>query len=139
MIETLLGGMMGGAFRLIPELLKWIDRKDERLHKLATQNKTFELERLRSATKANELRIESGAPTHAATINTLETTISAQGTISGVKWADALSSSVRPVITYWFMALYFTAKAAVFVSAFQNGNKRAVAMDQSWTDADQAL
>lgn len=27
MIETLLGGLLGGAFRLAPEVLKWLDRK----------------------------------------------------------------------------------------------------------------
>ena len=26
MIETLLGGLLGGAFRLAPEVLKWLDR-----------------------------------------------------------------------------------------------------------------
>ena len=26
MIETLLGGLLGGAFRLAPEILKWLDR-----------------------------------------------------------------------------------------------------------------
>jgi len=35
MIETLLGGLLGGAFRLTPEILKWIDRKGERIHELA--------------------------------------------------------------------------------------------------------
>lgn len=29
MIETLLGGLLGGAFRLAPEILKWLDRKGE--------------------------------------------------------------------------------------------------------------
>lgn len=29
MIETLLGGLLGGAFRLAPEVLKWLDRKGE--------------------------------------------------------------------------------------------------------------
>ena len=32
MIETLLGGLLGGAFRLAPEVLKWLDRKGERSH-----------------------------------------------------------------------------------------------------------
>ena len=35
MIETLLGGLLGGAFRLAPEILKWLDRKGERGHELA--------------------------------------------------------------------------------------------------------
>ena len=30
MIETLLGGLLGGAFRLAPEFLKWLDRSEER-------------------------------------------------------------------------------------------------------------
>ena len=44
MIETLLGGLLGGAFRLTPEILKWIDRKGERAHELAIQDKTIQLE-----------------------------------------------------------------------------------------------
>ena len=35
MIETLLGGLLGGAFRLAPEILKWLDRKGERGHERA--------------------------------------------------------------------------------------------------------
>jgi hypothetical protein len=139
MIETLLGGLMGGAFRLTPEILKWIDRKGERVHELAIREKTLELERIRSAARANDQKIEADASKHASTINTLETAVSTQGRATGVKWADALSSSVRPVITYWFMTLYCAAKAAVFVSVFQNGGEWAVAVKQSWTDADQAL
>lgn len=139
MIETLLGGLMGGAFRLTPEILKWVDRKGERIHELAIQDKTLELERLRSATIANEQQLEVDISKHADSINTLNTAITAQGTTTGVRWADALSSSVRPIITYWFMALYCSAKAAVFVSAIQNGGEWAVAVKQSWTDADQAL
>jgi len=29
MIETLLGGLLGGAFRLAPEILKWLDRQGQ--------------------------------------------------------------------------------------------------------------
>jgi hypothetical protein len=49
MIETLLGGLLGGAFRLAPEILKWLDRKGERGHELAMQDKAIEFEKLRGA------------------------------------------------------------------------------------------
>lgn len=52
---------------------------------------------------------------------------------------DALSSSVRPVVTYWFMALYCAAKTAVFVGATTGGGDWAYAVQQAWTEADQAL
>ncbi len=49
MIETLLGGLLGGVFRLAPEILKWLDRQGERGHELAMQDKALEFEKLRGA------------------------------------------------------------------------------------------
>jgi hypothetical protein len=43
MIETLLGGLLGCIFLLAPELLKWLDRKGERGHGLAMQDKALNL------------------------------------------------------------------------------------------------
>lgn len=55
MIETLLGGLLGGAFRLAPEVLKWLDRKGERGHELAMQDKALEFEKLRGAQCMSEI------------------------------------------------------------------------------------
>ncbi len=60
MIETLLGGLLGGAFRLAPEILKWLDRKGERGHELAMQD-TF-------APDASVGRVSSNASFAAATM-----------------------------------------------------------------------
>jgi hypothetical protein len=72
-------------------------------------------------------------------IETLREAVRTQGEKSGVRWADALSSSVRPVITYWFMALYCAAKTAAFVAAIEGGADWGVAIVHAWTEADQAL
>jgi hypothetical protein len=55
MIETLLGGLLGGVFRLAPEALKWLDRKGERAHELAMQDKALEFERMRGASRMAEI------------------------------------------------------------------------------------
>ena len=55
MIETLLGGLLGGAFRLAPEILKWLDRNGERAHELAMQDKALEFEKLRGAQRMAEI------------------------------------------------------------------------------------
>ena len=39
MFETLFGGLLGGLFRLAPEVLKWLDKKDERSHELSMLDK----------------------------------------------------------------------------------------------------
>ena len=55
MIETLLGGLLGGAFRPAPEILKWLDRQGERGHELAMQDKALEFEKLRGAQRMAEI------------------------------------------------------------------------------------
>jgi hypothetical protein len=139
MIETLLGGLLGGAFRLAPEILKWLDRKGERGHELAMQDKALEFEKLRGAQRMSEIGAGADAAWNVGAIETLREAVRSQGEKTGVRWVDALSSSVRPVITYWFMALYCAAKTATVAAAVTGGAGWGVAILYAWTDADQAL
>ena len=139
MIETLLGGLLGGAFRLAPEILKWFDRQGERSHELAMQDKALEFEKLRGAQRMAEIGASADAAWNSGAIEALKAAVASQGQPSGVKWVDGLSSSVRPVITYWFMALYCAAKAAAFAAAVTAGAAWGTAILHAWTEADQAL
>ncbi len=139
MIETLLGGLLGGAFRLAPEILKWLDRKGERSHELAMQDKALEFEKLRGSQRMAEIGATTDATWNTGAIEALKEALAAQGQRSGVKWADALSISVRPIITYWFMALYCTAKTAAFAAAVMASAGWGTAILHAWTEADQAL
>ena len=139
MIETLLGGLLGGVFRLAPEVLKWFDRKSERGHELAMQDKALEFDRMRGAQKMAEIGAGADAAWNTGAIEALRDAVRTQGEKTGVRWADALSISVRPVITYWFMALYCAAKTAAFVGAMTAGVGWSAAVLQAWTEADQAL
>ena len=139
MIETLLGGLLGVAFRLAPEILKWLDRKGERGHELAMQDKAIEFEKLRGAQRMAEIGAAADAAWNTGAINALKEAVAAQGHQSGVRWADALSASVRPVITYWFMGLYCAAKTAAFAAALTAGAGWGEATLHAWTEADQAL
>ena len=139
MIETLLGGLLGGAFRLAPEVLKWLDRSGERKHELAMQDKALEFEKLRGAQRMAEIGAAADGAWNVGALEALKESVLAQGRLTGVKWVDALSSSVRPVLTYLFFALYSVAKAAAFVGALNAGADWIAAVGQAWSDADQAL
>ena len=139
MIETLLGGLLGGVFRLAPEILKWLDRKGERSHELAMQDKALEFEKLRGSQRMAEIGATTDATWNTGAIEALKEALAAQGQRSGVKWADALSISVRPIITYWFMALYCAAKTAAFAAAVTASPGWGTAILHAWTEADQAL
>lgn len=139
MIETILGGLLGGAFRLAPEILKWLDRNGERSHELSMQDKAIEFEKIRGAQRMSEIGASSDAAWNSGAIDAFKEAIAAQGRPTGVPWADALSSSVRPVITYWLMALYCAAKTVAFVAALNAGAGWGAAVLAAWNDADQAL
>lgn len=139
MIETLLGGALGGLFRLMPELLKWLDRVGERTHELAMQDKALAFEQLRGAQRMQELGAQNQGAWNSGAFSALKEALAGQGQPSGVRWVDALSTSVRPVITYWFMALYCAAKTAAFAAALQAGAGWTVAVQAAWSEADQAL
>ena len=139
MIETLLGGLLGGAFRLAPEVLKWFDRQGERAHELAMQDKALEFEKLRGAQRMSEIGAAADGAWNTGAIETIRDAVRSQGEKTGVAGADALSSTVRPVITYWFMALYCAAKTAAFAAASSAGADWGTAVLYAWTEADQAL
>jgi hypothetical protein len=139
MIETLLGGLLGGAFRLAPEVLKWLDRKSERGHELAMQDKALEFEKLRGNQRMGEITANADAAWSVGAIEALKDAVTAQGHITGVPWADALSISVRPVVTYVLVGLYCTVKVATFIASLQAGLAVSPAVQSAWSDADQAL
>jgi len=139
MIETLLGGLLGGIFRLAPEMLRWLDRKGERGHELAMQDKALEFEKLRGAQRMQEIGASADAAWNTGALEALKEAVAGQARQSGVRWVDALSSSVRPILTYWFMALYCAAKMALFVASLRAGLDWTAAATLSWTPADQAL
>lgn len=131
--------MKGKPFRLAPEILKWLDRKGERGHELAMQDKALEFEKLRGAQRMDEIGAAADGAWNTGAIEALKEAVAAQGQRSGIGWADALSASVRPVITYWFMALYCAAKTATFAAGVSAGAGWGDAILHAWTDADQAL
>ena len=47
----ILGSVLGGVFRLAPEVLKFLDRKNERLHELKMFEQQCQLEAQRGAQK----------------------------------------------------------------------------------------
>ncbi len=85
MIETLLGGLLGGAFRLAPEILKWLDRKGERGHELAMQDKALEFEKIRGAQRMAEIGASAEAAWNVGAVDALRDAVRTQGEKTGVR------------------------------------------------------
>lgn len=138
MIDALLGSVLGLAGRAIPEVLSWLDKKNERKHELLMQNAALEFEKVRGAQKMLEIGAQSDQAWNTGAIEALKEGIRAQGEKTGT-WADIVSTLVRPVITFWFMFLYSFAKVAVFWGAIDDGVAWTEAYKLIWTEGDLAL
>lgn len=110
MLEALLGGGLGAIARLAPEVLKFLDRKNERVHELALGDQQIRQATVLGGQKLQQATVEAQSGQLVAALEALRAGIAGQATVTGVKWIDALSSSVRPIVTYAFSAFYMLNK-----------------------------
>jgi hypothetical protein len=103
------------------------------------QDKALEFEKLRGAQRMEEIGAAADAAWNTGAIEALKEAVAAQGRPSGVKWVDALSSSVRPMVTYCFVLMYVGVKLTTFVGSVQAGAGFGPALLAAWSEADQAL
>lgn len=112
MLELLSGGifgsLLGGIFRLAPEVLKWLDKKNEREHELAMFSRQCELEAQRGAQKLAEIGAQREAAVDVGAMSAFNAAIQQQTemvkAVGG--WVASLSASVRPVVTYWILLIW---------------------------------
>ncbi len=107
-----LGGLIGGLFRLAPEFLKWLDRKNERAHELAMFDRQCKLEEQRGAQKLNEIGANHQAAVDTGVLDAFNSALQQQTEMVKAvpnSWAAKASAAVRPLVTYWVWALYTVA------------------------------
>ncbi|MFM1990227.1 MAG: hypothetical protein RJA99_3184 [Pseudomonadota bacterium] len=104
----LIGSIFGGLFRLAPEVLKWLDKKNERAHELAMFDKQCELEKVRGAQKLQEIGAQRDMAVDAGVLAAFKSAIEQQTEMvkTAGGWVASLSASVRPVVTYWILFVW---------------------------------
>ena len=105
----LLGSIFGGLFRMAPEVLKWLDKKNEREHELNMFKFQCDLEAQRGQQKLAEIGAQREAAIDTGVMNAFQSAIEQQTEMvkaAGAGWVASLSASVRPVVTYWILGLW---------------------------------
>lgn len=121
--SVLSGGLIGGIFRLIPEILKYFDSKNDRVHELRMQELEYRFQELRGKQAIGEIEARGQIEWNTGALDALGTAIKTQGQKSGVKWVDAFSSLMRPLITFqWVVLLYPGVIVATFMLYIQAGS-----------------
>lgn len=140
MIETLVGTLFGGIFRMAPEILKWVDRKDERKHELSMFEKQLQADTLKGNQVLEQINANAAAAMGAGEIQALIEATKAQARQTGIKWVDGLNSLMRPLITFWWVVvLYTTALVAQFLFLIDSGADVTQAILALWGVEEKAL
>jgi len=104
----ILGSIFGGVFRLAPEVLKWLDKKNEREHELNMFKNQCELEAQRGQQKLSEIGAQREAAVDVGVMDAFNSAITQQAEMvkAAGGWVASLSASVRPVVTYWVLFVW---------------------------------
>ena len=138
MFELLGGGLMGsifgGLFRLAPEILKFLDKKNERAHELSMFQLQTDLEKLRGEFRMEEKYVDYSI----SQMDTIKQAFKEQAeTAKAAGWfVAAISALVRPGITWALFFMYETVKAAALVIAFQTGADWTDVVSKCWDEDD---
>lgn len=118
-----LGGLIGGIFRLAPEVLKFFDKKNERQHELAMFDRQCDLEKVRGQQKLAEIGAARDAALDVGVMDAFNAAITQQTEMTKAAggWAAKLSASVRPVVTYWILVIWSFANIWFAWNAWANG------------------
>ena len=137
MLESLLGSLFGGLFRLAPEFLKWLDRKNERAHELSMFRLQTDLEKQRGTFSLEEKYVDHST----AALDAIQEAFKEQSAtaIASYKWVAAASAMVRPGITYVLFGLYVAVKIVILTYSMQSGALWRDVLVANWSQDDFAM
>ena len=119
MIE-LLGLLGGGLFRLLPEVIKLFTAKRDADHEYRMTELQLKIDQARATQAIDLAHAQAEIASAAGEMQAWAEAMRGQGTPSGVPWVDAVSSTVRPFLTYWWcVVLYSGAKLIGIAVAVQ--------------------
>jgi hypothetical protein len=133
----LFGSLIGGLFRLAPEVLKFLDKKNERAHELNMFRLQTDLEKLRGEFKVEEKYVDYSIQQ----LDSIKSAFQEQAktALSAGPFVAAVSALVRPGITWALFGMYAAVKAAALVIAFQTGAHWAEVVTKVWDEDDFGL
>jgi len=136
-MDPIFGGILGAVARLVPELLKVWDRKNERKHELDLGAQQLEVIKVQGHMKLDSDRIQADQAQLVAGLEAVKEAYRSQKT--GFKFADTISALVRPTVTYMVVGFWALVKFAAFYQLSRQGITWDVAVQTLWGENDWTL
>jgi hypothetical protein len=138
-----LGGLAslvsGGVLRFIPEVLKIFTDGKERKHEKEMTELQLRIDENRAKLQLDAAAAASAGQQAVAEMEAYVEAMKGQSKRTGVKFIDALSASVRPVMSYWWLVLYTVIKGFTTYQAIVNFIDISTFVAEVWTAGDAAV
>lgn len=150
----LFGGLIGGLLRLAPTIVDYFKTRQANKHEVDMMGLTMQRDKLLAEQAIAKIEKQAQMVLDKGGLEALREAIARQGAPTGIRWVDALSATVRPVVTYWYLCLYSVVKmamltvavvGAVMVAAAAGSDAAGIAVEiaqaiaGAWTPADMGL
>jgi hypothetical protein len=136
-VEPLIGGAIGAIARLAPEVIKLLDRKNERKHEIAVGNQQLEFIKAQGHMKLESDIVQAESSQIVAGLEAIKEGYRSQKT--GFKFADTMSALVRPAVTYMIVVFWALVKIAAYTQLTGSGLPWDTAVQTLWGENDWAM
>jgi hypothetical protein len=122
---TLLGSLLGFGSSFLPKVMDYFQDKSDKAHELEVMTRQAEIQLDKTAIDAN--------------IREVETVHEHDAALDGGSFVNGLRASVRPIITYLFMALFVAVEIATYYLLIKSGVAPGEALVAAWNEQIMAL
>lgn len=136
MLLSLLGTILGGILRYIPEIIKLFSAKADAAHELEMTKLQLQIDQARATAAIDIAQVQSAGQEAVAQMQAYTEALKGQSQLTGIKFVDALNSLVRPTVTYWWMFLLTLNKTIEIMVAYQSKLSLGDMSKVIWTDND---
>lgn len=129
---TLIASAIGFLSSAFPDMMRLYKDKKDKAYEIEIMKLKMESQRLGQQGQLQEIDKK-------AQISEQNSLYQHASISSGIKWVEGIKSSVRPIVTYCFFALFAIIKIATLVALFQEGASIAQGFVYLWDEDTKAL
>jgi hypothetical protein len=138
-ITGLLGSGLGALMRYIPEIFKLLTQKNDQSHEYRMTLLQLDIDKARASQQIDLVHANQSLEEARGEMSAYLEAIKGQSQLTGVKWIDGLSQSVRPILSYWWQALFTAYKVCVIIVAWTATKTLGDFAAEMWTTNDSAI
>lgn len=145
-VESLLGTIVGGILRLLPEGLQFWKNKTDADHEYRLAQLNFESLKFQAEKSLDIKRLDSEMTLAAGELQALIEGNKSQTSMlahTGIKWVDAVivgaNAMMRPYLVYFYASMYAAVKVAIYYTYLGDGLDWKQGMMLLWNTEDSAV